>query len=164
MHFLPGGFVVVGLPLISLIACETRQPSAVARPVLLAKAKQVTEEEPHVDAEYLWRAFKSDRSEANGCYCGKIVQVTGWGEYRWPMDEGNGKTILRSQGSSLSFSQGKLGIVKCAIPEANMPGFEKAYRREAPTLERGITVRGECMGSDPDGVVMLRNSQVVTPD
>jgi hypothetical protein len=164
MHFLLRGFVVVSLPLISVIACETHQPSAVARPPSSAKAPQVTEEEPHVDAEYLWRAFKADRSEANGRYRGKIVRVTGWGKYRWLMDEVGGKTIARSGSTSISLSRGELAIVHCAIPEANMPDFEKVYRREAPTMERGITVRGECTGSDPDGVVMLRNSQAMTPD
>jgi tRNA_anti-like len=164
MHFLLRDFVVVSLPLIPVIACETRQPSAVARPPASAKVPQVTEEEPRVDAEYLWRAFQADRSEANGRYRGKTVQLTGWGKYHWLMDEAGGKTIARSGGTSISFSRGEFSIAHCAIPEANMPDFEKVYRREAPAMERGITVRGECTGSDPDGVVMLRNSQVMTSD
>jgi hypothetical protein len=164
MHFLSRGFVVVSLPLISIIACESREASAVARPLSSAKVTTVTEAEPHVDAEYLWRAFKADRSDANARYCGKIVRVTGWGKYRWLMDEVGGKTIARSGDTSISFSRGERTIVHCAIPEANMPDFEKAYRREVPTMERGITVCGECTGSDPDGVVMLKNSQAMTSD
>ena len=80
------------------------------------------------------------------------------------MDEAGGKATARSGGTSISFSRGELTIAQCAIPEANMPDFETVYRREAPAMERGITVRGECAGSDPNGVVMLRNSQVMTPD
>ena len=164
MHFLLRSFVVVSLALIPVIACETRQPSAVARPLASAKAPQVTEDEPRLDVEYLWRAFKADRSEANGRYLGKTICVTGWGKYHWLMNEAGGKATARSGGTSISFSRGELTIAQCAIPEANMPDFETVYRREAPAMERGITVRGECAGSDPNGVVMLRNSQVMTPD
>src|SRR5258708_38931889 len=108
MHFLLRGFVVVSLPLIPVIACETRQPSEVTGPPASAKAPQVTEDEPRLDVEYLWRAFKADCSEANGRYRGKTVRLTGWGKYRWLMDEAGGKATARRGGTATSCSPGEL--------------------------------------------------------